>query len=269
MYRAPSECPDRSTFIGLLTRRVPTGWLATDADLAATFAITLEADGDEFVARMDGKTVESQALLRIVRAKRCEEAVSGIALVTALAMEAQRSGHAGADVGAGAAVVQPDPKPPADETTRATPKPKETAPETHASGSHAAPRRSAEAATHPGFAMHEVALRLALANGLGPSVAKGAGVEWGIGARPYLPFLRLAASWSESGSRPANYEDGAHFRLVAGKLDGCLGWTIIGGPRLMGAACAGIELDATPQQVYRQIRYGLRVLSFAMSGLQA
>ena len=102
-------------------------------------------------------------------------------------------------------------EPPADETTRATPKPKETAPETHASGSHAAPRRSAEAATHPGFAMHEVALRLALANGLGPSVAKGAGVEWGIGARPYLPFLRLAASWSESGSAPANHEDGAHF----------------------------------------------------------
>lgn len=106
-YRAPVGCPEASAFIERVRQRVPTARMATPEELARELVIVVEEDEDGFSARLDFVDVRGETITRTLAGKTCDEVVSGIALVTALALEAQHeSAGATPDATPGAAPAE-------------------------------------------------------------------------------------------------------------------------------------------------------------------
>jgi hypothetical protein len=88
-YRAPVECPDAPIFIERVRTRVPSARMAEPEDLAREVSIVVALDEEGYMARLDFVDVRGDTITRTLAGKTCDEVVSGIALVTALALEAQ------------------------------------------------------------------------------------------------------------------------------------------------------------------------------------
>jgi hypothetical protein len=89
-YRAPVECPDAPVFIERVRKRVPSARMAAPDELAREVVVVVSMDEEGFMARLDFVDVQGETITRTLSGKACDEVVSGIALVTALALEVQR-----------------------------------------------------------------------------------------------------------------------------------------------------------------------------------
>lgn len=245
-YHAPTTCPDRAAFIQRLLVRVPAASLTDDARLGSIVSVTLSADGDQILGRMEFDDETGRSVMRVVRASRCDEVVTGMAFVTALAIETP---GVAPSKGSGQTVtpansedarrrspseVPPQPVPPVEQvhqprivaSTHDSPKGEPTPPK-----------------PGPPFT-HEVGFRVGIVHGLvGPGTAMGAGVEWGFGPRPLLPIFRVAATWTDDRGTvtTSQRQDGAHFQLIASEAQLCMGLVLIAPTALTGAFCSGLE----------------------------
>ncbi|HEX6273451.1 MAG TPA: hypothetical protein VFZ53_10430 [Polyangiaceae bacterium] len=86
-YHAPSGCPDETAFVERVLERSLEQRLATGGELARTFVVTVAVDERGATARVDFVDADGSKAFRKVRGSTCEEAVSGIALVCALALD--------------------------------------------------------------------------------------------------------------------------------------------------------------------------------------
>ena len=85
---------------------------------------------------------------------------------------------------------------------------------------------------------------MGLVSGLvGPGLALGAGIEWGLGLRPLLPFFRVALSWTDNRTTLATFQphDAAHYRLLAAETQLCVGRVIVAPTAATVAVCSGLE----------------------------
>jgi hypothetical protein len=86
-YSAPAECPGKAQFIERVRERSQYGRLASDDEPARTFVVALTVDESGATARVDFVDADGSPAFRNVEGTTCEEAVSGMALVCALAID--------------------------------------------------------------------------------------------------------------------------------------------------------------------------------------
>ena len=89
VYRADPGCPDAEAFRTAVARRVSTDWEASPEELARRIDIGVARLGDGYVATIELLDAQGRRLRRAVRGRDCGDVVNGIALVTALAIEAR------------------------------------------------------------------------------------------------------------------------------------------------------------------------------------
>lgn len=87
-YNAPPGCPDAESFRNRVSARTERARVAVPGELARTFAIEVRTDGAGATARLSFTDSRGAPVVRAVRGETCDEVVSAIALVTALAIEA-------------------------------------------------------------------------------------------------------------------------------------------------------------------------------------
>lgn len=88
-YVAPEECPGVEAFTARVRERTERVRLAEEGELARTFAVTLKAEAGGFSGAVEFLDDAGSAVSRRVRGEQCDEVVSGLALITALALEAR------------------------------------------------------------------------------------------------------------------------------------------------------------------------------------
>jgi hypothetical protein len=127
-YVAPAECPNEAAFTEQVRERSQHGRFAVDGELARTFVVTVALDERGATARVDFVDTDGSSVFRRVRGETCEEAVSGIALVAALAIDGRATPEEPETPAATATVVPPPPPvaPPAEQPQRVEPAPPET-----------------------------------------------------------------------------------------------------------------------------------------------
>lgn len=87
-YRAPEVCPDAVSFRNRVAARTQRARMAEPGELARTFTIEVRIDATEASAFLSFVDSRGTPVTRAVRGETCDEVVSAIALVTALAIEA-------------------------------------------------------------------------------------------------------------------------------------------------------------------------------------
>jgi hypothetical protein len=107
-YTAPEECPGVEAFTARVRERTQRGRLAEDGELARTFAVTLTPDAGAFIGAVEFLDDSGAPVSRRVRGEHCDEVVSSLALITALALEARLEPET-----APVAPAAPPPPPPA------------------------------------------------------------------------------------------------------------------------------------------------------------
>jgi hypothetical protein len=153
---------------------------------------------------------------RAVSARSCGEVVSGIALVTALAIQSQVFEEEVAAAPAPTVPTGPAAAPGAP-TTASTPPP----------------------TSRPSTWTHDFGLWFGVADGLGPRLTTGVGALWGLGPVSHPSFIRLVADWYDTGTMDRK-GGRVRFRLLAGRLEVCpvrlalTRWLVV-------PACAGVE----------------------------
>jgi hypothetical protein len=128
-YRAPAGCPDAELFASRVQARTGRARLGEPGELARLFVVEVEVDAQGAGARLSFTDSRGASVVRAVRGETCDEVVSAIALVTALAIEAGPS-EPGASAppkesspnAATAPKLEASPKPPSSRTLR-TPEP--------------------------------------------------------------------------------------------------------------------------------------------------
>jgi hypothetical protein len=91
-YRAPSECPDARSFVERVAARTDRARLAANDDAnAATMTVDITVRELEASGRLEFADVNGESVVRTVGGKTCDEIVSGLALIAALAIEARTS----------------------------------------------------------------------------------------------------------------------------------------------------------------------------------
>jgi hypothetical protein len=221
-YSAPPECPGEEAFLTAVRARIGRAWEAPPDHMARTIAVTVRVEGARSVARIDFTDGEGRPVSRIVSGETCSDAVAGIALVTALAIESR--------IGEGEPAPASQSEPPAVATSQLNPAP---APPTLPA--QRKPGRSARAPWHV-----DLGLAGAVAAGVGPSPAFGgrfvAGLGWprGPDVRVGVDYLTTAVTTvpEYGGVRVQMYEIGA-------RASACPVVLSLGGARVL--PCAGVS----------------------------
>jgi len=86
-YNAPAECPSRADFLERVRARAPRVELTEDSAVARRFVVTVGLDAKGARARVDFAHATGAQVSRSIRGETCDEVVSGIALISALALE--------------------------------------------------------------------------------------------------------------------------------------------------------------------------------------
>lgn len=197
VYRAPPECPQEEAFRVEVRERASGNWEAAPGELARRIDVSVTRSGERYVAAIGFLNAQGERIARSFSGKACAEVVDGIALVTALAIEAR--------VDEAVARSEPEAKTPEPPSAASPPPPAARGREPVA--------RAPAPATHVRF-------------GIGAKVASGVGpqVSFGPSAGGVLEWRRfrlgLAASMLFSGEVAANGVS-AHYRRWSGRLDGC------------------------------------------------
>ncbi len=102
VYVAPAECPGVEAFLDAVRAQTPNARAPGEDEPARTLAVHVDRDQGQLRGRLTIDELDGRKSVREVSGKTCEEVVSAIALVTALAIDA------GPD-----AIVEAPPAPPA------------------------------------------------------------------------------------------------------------------------------------------------------------
>jgi hypothetical protein len=208
-YDAPASCPVEEAFWAAVTARTPKVRRGEEGAPARTFAIKLVAGGDESTGHLVVRALDGSTSEREVAGDTCEEVVSALALVAALAVDPN-------------ATTKPLPLP--------APPPRSPAP--------APPRRpvaAAVVATPPPPQATPVVARTAVSAGglvaVGAAPAPLVGASLAVAAtRPrggwLEPTVRLGVAAASTGT--VSVAGGtASFSSLVGAIDGCPGgWTL-------------------------------------------
>ncbi len=116
-YRASAECPGRAEFLGEVLRRLPHIQIAGASADRRAFEVEVESSAERSLARLKFLDADSRRVERELSAPSCDEAVAGIALITALAIDPRLAIAELPDGGSeptepGASPPQPKPLPP-------------------------------------------------------------------------------------------------------------------------------------------------------------
>jgi hypothetical protein len=198
-YGAPAECPAESEFAQRVYQRSSWGRAALSGELARSFRVTLELDANGSRGRVEFVDAEGTPVTRSVRGASCDEVASGIALVTALAIDARTD----------AAAAQPEPA--------VTLPPPPAAP----------PAALPVARTEPIESARSARARAWLAAGIGGGYVGWLGPGGGVGVDVFVsgalsqggPALRLSGIHVLSSGSAGPRE--ARFRAWGGRLDAC------------------------------------------------
>ncbi|HEX4477454.1 MAG TPA: hypothetical protein VH142_20330 [Polyangiaceae bacterium] len=279
-YDAPADCPSRDAFLARVRSRVGTAWEAPADGAARTVQVTVVREFGNSAARLAFVDENGRPVHRAVSGATCDEVVSAIALVTALAIESRLTGGSDANDGAGAA--RGEARGEAAAPTETAPAPGASAGESSSAGatspsapatssaatSSAAPAAStaATAARSTTSASTKAPLHSEIATAGRPSshrrprsvrfdagaafvLATGAAPELAWGPRGFVGFgwergpeIRLGIDALYTGTVTTEGRP-AHFSLIDGRVSGCpiaLPFAHV----FHGLPCAGVEVGA-------------------------
>ncbi len=87
-YVAPSACPDSASFTARLRERTQRGRPAEPDELARTFVLSITPGAEGFTGEIEFVEDSGESVSRRVHGAACDEVVSSLALITALALDA-------------------------------------------------------------------------------------------------------------------------------------------------------------------------------------
>jgi hypothetical protein len=208
-YDAPESCAARDQFLPQVRARLGSNWEAAPGELARTIHVKVTLAGERYVARIELQDARGKQVARAVAGSRCEQVIEGIALVTALAIQAQLE----------ELISQSEPAatdaPPLAKSPRETPPPAPAAPARPAPVSDS--RRGPPPAT-PTELKVRIAGRGLVQQGVGPEPALGYGALVALAWPRWT--LQVALDYVETGRvEPEGVP--ARFDLRAARLDAC------------------------------------------------
>jgi hypothetical protein len=240
-YSAPVGCPDEAAFLAQVASRIGRAWQADPDELAHTIEVSVTTAKERSSARMELVGEGGRRTTRALTAASCDEVVSGIALVTVLAIEARLPDPEDAvETGTDAPSAAPPP---------ATPRLAERAPVPAGRRAHApSPARapitgaSARPAASARRFHYDFGGAARATSGVGPGLALGPRVYAGVGVDRGVSF-RLAMDAVDTGLTDAG-GGVVRFSLLAGSATVCpLAMSLASWLRVV--PCAGIELGRT------------------------
>ena len=209
-YHAPAGCPDEAAFVERVRERSLDQRLAAGGELARTFVVTVAVDERGATARVDFVDADGSAAFRKVQGGTCEEAVSGIALVCALALD----GRAVPDEMSAPALTPPVDAPSSAVSSAPTPPKKPAEPTPNATPAAAEPEPGASTLSFStgvgaGYASHK-----------GPSGAPTVDIFFGARLADVGPSARASAwhSWRDTTTSSGRE---ARFRGYGLRLEAC------------------------------------------------
>lgn len=231
-YDPPEGCPDREALLREIGARTAHLRPAAPGQLARRYRVVITARGkDGWEGRLELVDEEGRGVERTVAAATCDEAMSALALVAALAIEARLGERAEAPSASAA-------RPPGPAAPLAPPG--AGAPPPEATGARAArPTASAQppaGALAPGARLGVVGIG---ATGAAPDPAFGPGLavelrgDEGAALGRLIPFALFGPRHEVSGGA-------ARFSLYAARGEACLGGATLGS-RLRARPCAFVE----------------------------
>lgn len=123
-YRAPDGCPSENEFLEQVRTRTEHARFAPEGEIARTLRITITSEPDKHGARVEFTDADGRRVEREVEGETCAEVVSGIALITALAIDERIKAEERAPPSAG----EREAKPPLQEPPASKPPPPVVAP---------------------------------------------------------------------------------------------------------------------------------------------
>jgi hypothetical protein len=232
-YLAPIECPSAAAFEERVRARSLHVHVAVEGELARTFDVAVEVTADGASARVAFVDDDGSHVSRTVAGATCDEVVSSIALVVALAIDAR------ATQGSGRATPSASPSPPPE--GRALPSPPNEPPPTPSRGrSSAAPvPPPPRGDPKPHVWAPRVGVGAAFASHQGPSGALS--LDAFLAAHPFSPrsSVRGALFHFRSGSTTSGGQE-ATFRAYGLRAEGCP-WALLV-RRFFAEPCAGVDL---------------------------
>jgi hypothetical protein len=199
-YTAPPECPSEADFIEQVLIRTRRARLAGPGDLAHTMNITVESQPGQSVARLEFIDTDSQRVKREVSGEECGEVVSGIALVTAIAIDARAEKQA---------AQAPPARAPGERTTAPPPPPPSAVP---------APSRAIEP-TGPG-ARWDAGMGFLATSAVAPSPLYGLAAFVAVSPGNAGWSARLTLAYLESPNLTVTGGE-ASFQLAFARAEGC------------------------------------------------
>lgn len=214
-YALDADCPPPEQFEAELDARLGSSWRAAPDELARTVSISGSSRDGGHVVRLDYQDRTGRSITRTTTAATCGEALQQMALITAVAIDAQ--------------LPEPPPSAPSP-LPGSTPTACPVCPVCEP----AAPPPKPE----PPPLVHEVGARLGVSTGFGPSASVGLGAEWGLVAPTGLE-ARVAVDAHNTGDTEASNAR-ASFRAFLLRAEGCFATLALS--RALGVPfCAGVE----------------------------
>jgi hypothetical protein len=210
-YRAPPECPDGERFKGLVGGRLPDDWEAPPGELAPRVDVVVTGTPSSYVAIIEFFDGSGHRVTREVHGAFCPDVVEGIALVTALAIQSRE--ETALDETAPESTGPASESPPPALTTRPA-----AAPEARAAVPTTTRRAAPEPRDVPPPVRLRASARAAVATGIGPEPAAGAGIGVVLERRTARLGAAIQGFWTgrvDAAGVPA------HFELFAARLEGC------------------------------------------------
>ena len=200
-YSLGTDCPAPGEFERELDERLGSGWKASPDELARNVTITATAGAQSSIVAMEYQDSDGRKLSRTVSAGTCSEALAVMAVITAVAIDAQVRATAPSEPSPEAS-SDPPPRPPQGPAPTPT----------------AAPPVAPPAPAGPIF-VHEAGLRLGVARGFGNGAAFAIGAEWGMVSESGFA-VRAGAEGRDTGSVPA-LDGRARYRALTAHTDVC------------------------------------------------
>jgi hypothetical protein len=223
-YALGPDCPAPESFEAELDARLGTSWKAAPDELARTLSITATVEAGVHVVRMDFQDRTGRPIARSAHAATCAEALHLMALITAVAIDAQ----VGEPRASAPETVKPASEPVCPACPAAPPCPVQ-------------PRAKAPSPERDAGFVHEAGLRFGVATGFGPSLAFGSGLEWAISNENAFG-VRAALEGRGTGSVPAG--DGrARFNAFTARGELCF-VTLSLSSLVKVPLCGGLEAGA-------------------------
>jgi hypothetical protein len=211
-FHAPAGCPDEAAFMGQVVARTARARVVAASEPGRTFAITIRVEGARTRGRLTIDTGQGSPAARDVVGGTCEEVVSALGLVTALAIDPNAS------TAPTVAPVVATPPPPSTPSAPSGPPPRyDPLPWWGPIGAPlpVIPLRAPDAPASRWRAGW--GLLFGGASAVAPGLAEIARAGDGV----LSPAFRLAMTEADTGFRVVGARQRARFALVSGRLEAC------------------------------------------------